>query len=136
MLLIHHIAKHGDGSPRGHSVLNGTLDMCLSLAPKGNDGVIRGKLTKNRNGTTDRDITFRFEAVELGQDEDGDAVTAPRAIELDPLDSAAAALPKLSPGATNALCLLYRWQRAVSLFRRTRGGPVATTSACLRGRQS
>ena len=70
-ILIHHIAKHGDGSPRGHSVLNGTLDMCLSLASKGDDGVIRGRLTKNRNGTTDRDIAFRFEAVDLGQDEDG-----------------------------------------------------------------
>lgn len=108
VLVIHHIAKHGDGSPRGHSVLNGTLDMCLSLASKGDDGVIHGKLTKNRNGTTDRDIAFRFEAVNLGQDEDGDSITAPRAIELDPRDNASAAKrPKLSPGEASALCLLH-----------------------------
>lgn len=82
VVLVHHTPKHGDGTPRGHSVLNGTLDMCLKLEPKDQGGVIRGTLSKNRNGTTDRAIAFRFNAVELGQDEDGDVVTAPMAVEL------------------------------------------------------
>ncbi len=81
-MLVHHIAKNGDGSPRGHSVLNGTLDACLSLAPA-DDGVIRAKLTKNRNGSCDLDIAFRVNVVTLALDEDGDAITAPIAGELD-----------------------------------------------------
>lgn len=105
VILIHHIAKHGDGSPRGHSVLNGTLDMSLSLAPRGEDGVVRGAMLKNRNGTTDRTIAFRFVAVELGEDDDGDKITAPMAVELDP-DEQRAAPPKLSPTDARAIDIL------------------------------
>ncbi len=31
VVLVHHPAKNGDGSPRGHGSLNGTLDMTLTL---------------------------------------------------------------------------------------------------------
>ena len=94
VLLIHHTAKAGDGSPRGHSVLNGTLDMCLALGERGVDGAIRAKLQKNRNGTPDRDIAFRIAIAELGEDEDGDTITAPIAAEVMAERSSA---PKLSP---------------------------------------
>lgn len=82
VVLVHHTAKHGDGTPRGHSVLNGTLDAALRLEPADDGGVIRGTLTKNRNGTTDRDIAFRVDLATLGQDEDGDDITAPVAAPL------------------------------------------------------
>lgn len=106
VVLIHHIAKHGDGSPRGHSVLNGTLDMSLSLAPHDEGGVIRGTMLKNRNGTTDRSLAFRFIAVPLGQDEDGDPITAPMAVELDPADGRRCARPKMLPTEEHALRIL------------------------------
>ncbi|MGE0418518.1 MAG: AAA family ATPase [Acetobacteraceae bacterium] len=83
VLLVHHTAKHGDGTPRGHSVLNGTLDVSVRLEPADESGVIRGVLGKNRNGPADRRIAFRAEAVSLGQDEDGDDITAPLAVPVD-----------------------------------------------------
>jgi hypothetical protein len=83
VLLVHHVAKQGDGSPRGHSVLNGTLDMSVRLEPKNAAGVIHGSLLKNRNGTTEKRIAFRFAVDTLGRDSDGDDITAPRAVEVD-----------------------------------------------------
>ncbi len=104
VLLVHHTAKHGDGSPRGHSVLNGTLDSVLRLEPRDADGIVRGTMTKNRNGTTDRNIAFRFTVSEIGRDEDGDTITAPMAIELEPGDMAPKA--RLTPVAGRILKVL------------------------------
>ena len=103
VLLIHHIAKHGDGTPRGHSVLNGTLDMSLRLEPADEGGIIRGVLGKNRNGSTDRAIAFRYEAMTLGQDDDGDDVTAPLAIELAGASAGRQRPDKLPKAARSAL---------------------------------
>lgn len=84
VVLIHHPPKAG-GTPRGHGLLNGALDVALSIE-RGEDGVIRGALTKNRNGTCDRDIAFTIAVEEDGVDEDGDRVTLPRAEPFDPRD--------------------------------------------------
>jgi hypothetical protein len=116
VLLIHHTAKNGDGTPRGHSVLNGTLDMSLRLEPKDAAGVIRGVLGKNRNGTTDRPLAFRYVAVTLGTDEDGDAITAPRAVEISADMVQQPRRLKLSPAAKNVLRVLREMVAA--------GGPV------------
>lgn len=86
VLLIHHPAKAGDGTPRGHSVLNGTLDMVLTLAPgdEGDaDAAVSGRLLKNRNGTTARRFAFRRRVVELGRDDDGDPITTTLPVEAD-----------------------------------------------------
>ena len=107
-LIVHHIAKQGDGSPRGHSVLNGTLDMSLRLEAKNEAGIIRGTMLKNRNGSTDRDIAFRFEAVSLGYDDDGEAITAPRAIEVDASQARASKAPKLAPRDARGLAVLQQ----------------------------
>jgi hypothetical protein len=69
-------------TPRGHSLLNGALDMALHLT-KDQSGIVRGKLTKNRNGSCDRDIAFRIATRSFGVDEDGDPITAALAEELD-----------------------------------------------------
>lgn len=76
VLMVHHDTKDGQqGLPRGHSLLNGALDVSLHLK-RGDSGIVRGTLTKNRNGSCDLDIAFRIGVVELGHDEDGEAVTA------------------------------------------------------------
>lgn len=103
VVLVHHIAKQGDGSPRGHSVLNGTLDACLAVS-MGEDEVIRAKLTKNRNGSCGLDIAFKIEAMTLGTDEDDDEITAPIAAELPP--QAGRRLPALKPTEKLALGIL------------------------------
>lgn len=76
VVLIHHGTKADGSTPRGHSVLNGALDVALQLMPADRGGVIRARLTKNRNGPCDIDLAFRINSEELGTDEDGDAITA------------------------------------------------------------
>lgn len=85
VVLIHHDTKDGgNGLPRGHSLLNGALDVSLHLTRDGQNGIVRGKLTKNRNGPADLDIAFTIGATTLGQDEDGDDITAAFARDLEP----------------------------------------------------
>lgn len=81
VILVHHDTKAEGGTPRGHSLLNGALDVAIHVK-KDESGVIRGKLTKNRNGTCDRDIAFRIALENGGVDEDGDQITLPRCEEL------------------------------------------------------
>ena len=76
VLLVHHDTKDGgNGLPRGHSLLNGALDVSLHLT-RSTGGVVAGRLTKNRNGGTDLELGFRIHGVEIGIDEDGDPITA------------------------------------------------------------
>lgn len=82
VILVHHDTKAEGGTPRGHSLLNGALDVAIHVK-KDEGGVIRGKLTKNRNGTCDRDIAFRIAIEDGGLDEDGDQITLPRCEELN-----------------------------------------------------
>jgi KaiC/GvpD/RAD55 family RecA-like ATPase len=82
VILVHHGTKAEGGTPRGHSILNGALDMAIHIK-KGEGGIVRGVLTKNRNGTIDRDIAFRIDTEDFEPDEDGDAISAAIAVELD-----------------------------------------------------
>lgn len=82
VVLIHHDTKAEGGTPRGHSVLNGALDVALHVK-RDDSGIIRGALTKNRNGACDRNLAFRIAIEDGGQDEDGDRITLPRCEELD-----------------------------------------------------
>lgn len=102
--LIHHSPKTGDGSPRGHSSLNGMLDLSLELV-KGDDGIVRAIARKNRNGSCDGlDIAFRIAVSNMGEDEDGDPITFARC---RPLDGPAPQVgPKPSPSEKAALSLL------------------------------
>lgn len=82
VILIHHDTKDGQqGLPRGHSLLNGALDVAIHLTKA--DGVVRGRLTKNRNGSCERDMAFRIGTRTLGLDDDGEAITAAICHELD-----------------------------------------------------
>lgn len=76
VLFIHHSTKDANGTPRGHSVLNGALDVSMELFKADDDGIVRGRLKKNRNGPCDRNIAFSIQSHVFGFDEDGDVVTA------------------------------------------------------------
>jgi KaiC/GvpD/RAD55 family RecA-like ATPase len=82
VILIHHDTKAGTGTPRGHSVLNGALDVALHLTRDDATKIVQGRLTKNRNGPCDLTIAFQIRGEHIGVDEDGDVVTAPVAVEL------------------------------------------------------
>ncbi|MFC4667129.1 AAA family ATPase [Seohaeicola nanhaiensis] len=101
VLLIHHDTKDGaNGLPRGHSILNGALDVNLFL--KREDGAVTGKLTKNRNGSTDEKLAFTVATIPLGEDEDGDTITTALCREADSADAGSREV-KLSPSANAAL---------------------------------
>lgn len=106
--LIHHDTKSQGPTPRGHSLLNGALDVALQLFPKDESGIVRGKLTKNRNGSCDRDIAFRIAVETMGFDEDGDPVTFALVDELAPGDAPRKA--KLTPSERAALAILLTMQ--------------------------
>lgn len=82
VILIHHGTKADGTTPRGHSVLNGALDVAVHLKPRNDAGNIYGRLTKNRNGTCDLDVGFTIGLKELGRDDDGEMVRAAYAEEL------------------------------------------------------
>jgi hypothetical protein len=90
VILVHHDTKAEGTTPRGHSILNGALDMTLHVKRDG--GVIRCTLRKNRSGTTDRDMAFQIGIEELGRDADGDTITAAVLEEL-----AGAGAPRQAP---------------------------------------
>lgn len=75
VILVHHDTKVGDGLPRGHSLLNGALDVSLSLKRQPGEKVVAVKLSKNRNGSTDQEFAFKIGERRTGTDEDGDPVT-------------------------------------------------------------
>lgn len=102
VVLIHHDTKAGDGLPRGHSLLNGALDVALYL--KREEGVVSVKPSKNRNGTTEQELAFTVGVREIGTDEDGDAITAAICEEAE--NASRARGPKLSPSAQAALSIL------------------------------
>lgn len=126
VVLVHHDTKAQGPTPRGHSALNGALDVALQLFPRDETGVVRGRLTKNRNGSCERDIAFRISTESLGEDEDGDAITAAIVDELAP--GTAPKAERLSRGEEAAL-RIYDGLEA--------GGAVteeAWRAACIDGR--
>ena len=64
--------------------MNGALDSSLYL--KRQDEMVTGKLTKNRNGSTDEKLAFAIATIPLGEDEDGDTITTALCRELDAAD--------------------------------------------------
>lgn len=129
VVLIHHDTKAGTPTPRGHSLLNGALDMALQLFARDEAGIVRGKLTKNRNGSCDTDVAFRIATEVMGVDEDGDPVTYALVDEI--AGGPASSRQKLSPSERAALIIL---KDLVELF----GEPVVPEDSwrkkCVDGR--
>ncbi len=103
VVLIHHDTKSESGTPRGHSVLNGALDMALHVKKDSDAGIIRGKLTKNRNGSCERDIAFTISADSFGFDDDGDPMTFPRC---NPMVGVPKKIKRLAPSRQATLDIL------------------------------
>ena len=106
VMLVHHTTKAGDGTPRGHSILNGALDVVIELDRAGEDGVIRGYLRKNRNGPCDRAIAFKIGTVEHGTDADGDAIIRPYCVEIGGDAAASKRADRLTPNTKAHLRVL------------------------------
>lgn len=117
VILVHHGTKAEGNTPRGHSVLNGALDMALHLTAKDQNGIVRGRLTKNRNGPCDLDIAFTIGVHGFGPDDDGDEIQAAFADELPP--GAAKIAPSLSPTERAVMAVFGRLANGAASVDRT-----------------
>jgi len=111
VVLVHHDTKAETGTPRGHSILNGALDVALHVKRDDESGIVRAKLTKNRNGSCSLDIAFSIATEDGGTDEDGDTITLPRCREL----SADPMRVKLTPSEAAAARILSELQTIAAL---------------------
>jgi len=102
MILLHHLPKAGP-EPRGHSSLNGDADLTLIVEGKGN-AVRTVSMLKNRNGPSDTVLGFSLHVETLGEDDDGDPITACILEEQDAPKRKAG--PNLTPTAGDALTIL------------------------------
>jgi hypothetical protein len=69
------------------------------VRPADQAGIVRGAIKKNRNGPPNLDIAFRIGSRTVGEDVDGDAITAPICEPCDPLNGEA---PVALSGAESA----------------------------------
>ena len=82
VILLHHTPKADDTSMRGHGSLNGDADVTIRLSKDPDTGIVTANFGKNRNGPSDGiKFAFSVEAETIGEDEDGDEITAPVAVE-------------------------------------------------------
>lgn len=74
VLMVHHSGKDANRGARGHSSLFAALDAAIEVTRT--DSRREWKLAKAKDGEDGRAHPFRLEVVEVGEDEDGDAVTS------------------------------------------------------------
>lgn len=75
IMLVHHTGKDSGKGARGHSSLRAAVDTEIELTKDGDNPVIEAKATKQRDMQTGKVFAYRLQEVNLGADEDGDAVT-------------------------------------------------------------
>lgn len=108
VVVVHHSPKSGD-TPRGYGSLDGDFDFTIMVGDEtGAEGVKRGDMKKNRNGTCDLEILFEIAAETLGEDQDGDPITAPVCLERTAKEVRAGTQQKLGKAADGALAALRR----------------------------
>jgi len=74
VLIVHHLGKDLTRGPRGHSSFLAALDACIEVR---RDGDRRAWIVaKAKDDCDGQEHPFRLEVVEVGQDEDGDAITS------------------------------------------------------------
>jgi hypothetical protein len=99
-LFIHHTGKDASRGARGHSSLRGAADTMLFVADR------RIEIEKFRDLGGGQEITFDLEVVDLGTDEDGDAVTTCVVVPSEARPATPKKQPKLPGAAKVALVAL------------------------------
>jgi len=75
IMIVHHSGKDKAAGARGHSSLRSATDAEIELDHDAETGIRYAIATKQRDMETGARFDFVLDVVELGQDEDGDAVT-------------------------------------------------------------
>lgn len=101
VMLVHHSGKDRSRGARGHSSLRAAVDTELTLS-RDAEGRITATLDKQRDGATGGRFTYRLRRVELGLDQDGEAVAS---CVVEPADAAEAgsALPAAAEAVLEVL---------------------------------
>jgi hypothetical protein len=76
VLAVHHCGKDQSRGARGHSLLKAAVDTEMEVVRYDKLGLSTATITKQRDGMSGDQITFRLRPIELGRDEDGDPVTS------------------------------------------------------------
>jgi len=74
VIVVHHCG-HDANRPRGHSALLGAVDAQISVTRDGADNIV-ATVERMKDGPEGTTIVSRLEQVDLGLDEDGDALTS------------------------------------------------------------
>lgn len=107
VVAVHHAAKGGGTTPRGHGVLDGAADVTMRIeVPEDRSAPRTVKLGKNRNGSSLDGFAFTIRAETLGEDDDGDRITAPVAEEAAGDAAGASGRRALPPQQRTALGML------------------------------
>lgn len=95
ILLVHHTGKDLSRGARGHSLLRAATDAEIEVSHEAESKIITVSVTKQRDYATDGDFGFTLRRIELGQDEDGDAITS---CVVEPTEGERAKRPKQPTG--------------------------------------
>jgi hypothetical protein len=76
VLLVHHTGKDSDRGGRGHSSFVGSIGAELTVTVDDKTKIRTVRVTKQRDGSSDGTFAFGLQVVDLGEDEDGDAITS------------------------------------------------------------
>jgi len=98
ILLVHHTGKDLSRGARGHSLLRAATDTEIEVSREAGSQMIGVAVTKQRDYATEGNFAFTLRRVELGEDDDGDAV-ASCVVEACAPDRTAAKPPKQPTGA-------------------------------------
>ncbi len=82
VLIIHHCGIEGS-RPRGHTSLTGACDAQIAVK-KGHDGTVTCTVEYMKDGPEGDEINSKLEPVEVGTDDDGDAITSCVVVEAEP----------------------------------------------------
>lgn len=86
VLVLHH-PPHGEQRARGGTVLPADADVDMIMVRNMESGIRTIRFNKNRNGADEKVLVLTIEIRQLGEDEDGDPITAVIALEADPSNS-------------------------------------------------
>jgi hypothetical protein len=89
--VVHHAGKNPSQGARGHSLLRAAADTEIEVTKAEGASHSTARVTKQRDGSDGDAFAFDLRVVELGQDEDGDALTTCVVV---PIDGDAAAQTK------------------------------------------
>jgi RecA-family ATPase len=76
VMLVHHPGKDASRGARGSSSLRAAIETEIEIAAENSSGTRTAVITKQREGATGLKVTFGFEQIEIGLDDDGEKITS------------------------------------------------------------